>query len=41
VVLDDLQPAIEGMALAVRRDEAAEARLAARARGDAAAGERP
>ncbi len=41
VILDDLQPAIEGMALAVRRDEAAEARLAARARGDAAAGERP
>ena len=41
VVLDDLQPAIEGMALAVRRDEAAEARLAARARGDAAVGERP
>ncbi|AXY41699.1 efflux RND transporter periplasmic adaptor subunit [Halomonas sp. JS92-SW72] len=41
VVLDDLQPAIEGMALAVRRDEAAEARLAARARGDTAAGERP
>jgi RND family efflux transporter MFP subunit len=41
VVLDDLQPAIEGMALSVRRDEAAEARLAARARGDASAGEQP
>ncbi|MGL6212931.1 efflux RND transporter periplasmic adaptor subunit, partial [Billgrantia desiderata] len=41
VVLDDMQPAIEGMALSVRRDEAAEARLAARARGEAPPGERP
>ncbi|MCE8043750.1 efflux RND transporter periplasmic adaptor subunit [Halomonas daqingensis] len=41
VVLDDMQPAIEGMALSVRRDEAAEARLAARARGEALPGERP
>jgi RND family efflux transporter MFP subunit len=41
VVLDDLQPAIDGMALSVRRDEALEARLAARALGEAEPGERP
>ncbi|EKO3793217.1 efflux RND transporter periplasmic adaptor subunit [Vibrio metschnikovii] len=41
VVLDDLQPAIEGMALSVRRDEAAEARLATQARGEVPAGEQP
>ncbi|WP_421621206.1 efflux RND transporter periplasmic adaptor subunit [Alkalilimnicola ehrlichii] len=41
VVLDDLQPAIEGMALSVRRDEAAEARLATQARGEIPAGEQP
>ncbi|MCC5858217.1 MAG: hypothetical protein JJT90_08690 [Ectothiorhodospiraceae bacterium] len=40
VVVDDLQPAIEGMALSVRRDEALEARLAARALGDVTPGER-
>lgn len=41
VVLDDLQPAIEGMALSVRRDEAAEARLVTQARGEVPAGEQP
>ncbi|NNN62270.1 efflux RND transporter periplasmic adaptor subunit [Vibrio sp. A11] len=41
VVLDDLQPAIEGMALSVRRNEAAEARLATQARGKVPAGEQP
>ncbi|MFW3615196.1 efflux RND transporter periplasmic adaptor subunit [Billgrantia antri] len=41
VVLDDLQPAIEGMPLSVRRDEAAEARLTARARGESPVGARP
>ncbi|MCE8017048.1 efflux RND transporter periplasmic adaptor subunit [Halomonas sp. MCCC 1A17488] len=41
VILDDLQPAIDGMALSVRRDDAAEARLAALARGEASSGERP
>ena len=41
VVVDDLQPAIKGMALAPRRDAALEARLAAQALGDVALGERP
>ncbi|QOR37205.1 efflux RND transporter periplasmic adaptor subunit [Billgrantia diversa] len=41
VILDDLQPAIEGVALSVRRDDAAEARLAALARGETSSGERP
>ena len=41
VVVDDLQPVIEGMALSVRRDEATEARLAGRARGDAVSEEQP
>lgn len=40
VIVDDLQPAIEGMALSVRRDEALEARLAARALGDVTPEER-
>lgn len=40
VVVDDLQPAIEGMALSVRRDEALEARLADQALGEVTSGER-
>ncbi|MCK2148808.1 efflux RND transporter periplasmic adaptor subunit [Marinobacter alexandrii] len=41
VIVDDLQPAIKGMALAPRRDAALEARLADQALGDVALGERP
>ncbi|MAO13612.1 MULTISPECIES: efflux RND transporter periplasmic adaptor subunit [Marinobacter] len=40
VIVDDLQPAIEGMALAPRRDVALEARLTARALGEVTSGER-
>jgi RND family efflux transporter MFP subunit len=41
VIVDAPQPAIEGMALSVRRDEGLEARLAAQALGGVAPGERP
>lgn len=40
VIVDDLQPAIEGMALAPRRDVTLEARLTARALGEVTLGER-
>ncbi len=40
VIVDDLQPAIEGMALAPRRDVALEARLTAQALGEVTSGER-